>query len=66
MDNGYNIIPEHIRENLKKYSPNITENFIICLECGYHGQMCFTIKRNRDFGSFLTSGFGGSLLLAFY
>ncbi len=59
MDNGYTIIPEHIRENLKKYSPNITENDILCLECGYQGQMGFAIKRSWDFGSFFNIAIWG-------
>ena len=59
MDNGYTIIPEHIRENLKKFSPNITANEILCLECGYQGQMGFTNKRSWDFGSFFNILFWG-------
>ena len=59
MDNGYTIIPAHIRENLKQYSPNITEGNIICLECGYQGQMGFTAKKSWDFGSIFNIGFWG-------
>ncbi len=59
MDNGYTIIPEHIRENLKQYSPYITENDFLCLECGYQGQMGFTSKRSWDFGSIFNIGFWG-------
>ncbi len=63
MDNGYTIIPEHILENLKQYSPNITENDILCLECGYQGQMGFNIKRSWDFGSFFNIGIWGLFAL---
>ncbi|MGM0653147.1 MAG: hypothetical protein ACQES4_10270 [Bacillota bacterium] len=63
MDNGYTIIPGHIRENLKQYSPNITEGNIICLECGYQGQMGFTAKRRWDFGSFFNIGVWGLFAL---
>ncbi len=63
MDNGSRIIPEHIRNNLKKFSPNISDIEIICLECGYRGQMGFTTRRSWDLGSFFNTFFWG--LLAF-
>ena len=52
MDHNGRIIPGHIRENLKRYYPDITTNHILCLDCGYEGRMGFTTKRSWDFGSF--------------
>ena len=63
-DNG-TFIPAHIRENLKQYQPNITENNVLCLECGYHGCMGFTVNRSWDFGSYFNILFWGLFTLGF-
>ena len=66
MDNGYNIIPEHIRENLKYFSPGITEHNHLCLECGYCGLMGFTTSSNWDLKACFNKFFWfGASLLAF-
>ena len=66
MDNSNLFIPGHIRENLKYYSPGITEYHHLCLECGYYGLMGFTKSSYWDCKAYLNALFwGGATLIAF-
>ncbi len=56
MDNGYSIIPEHIRENLKIYSPNITETIFYAWNVATRVRWALLSRRAGISGLFLTSG----------
>ena len=63
MNNGSIYKPEHIRENLRYFSPGITEHSYLCLECGYCGLMGFTTTNHRGFKTYCNTIFWGLIAL---